>query len=124
MKPRIPCQMEVRHTETGETGVTVDDLPGIMACCAEWETPVVWDGTNVSAGTDTDKLEVIRKHEPKADYIKCGGGQGAECCIFSVGGPNGAECARHGSLRWTLIFKKEMVAQRNPPEAYPSCQKW
>lgn len=56
-----------------------------------------------------------------ADFQKCGAGQGELCCIFLVGGPAGAECARDGSLRDFLI-SKDMRAKRQPVKMFPACQ--
>jgi hypothetical protein len=104
----------------GKRGVTVDDF---MSCCTNDETPVVFDGESGFFGTATDTLTVIGPEKPEPDYDGCGGGKGADCCVFLVCGPKGFSCERHGSLRYTLIFK-EMAAKRKPVEPFPACKKF
>lgn len=58
----------------------------------------------------------------EADFKKCGAGS-AECCIFLVGGPSGAECARGSSLHATLVARAPtMRAKRAPTAEFPDCQ--
>lgn len=78
--------------------------------------------------TDTDKprdgdglMQQESSMNAVADFQKCGAGQGELCCIFLVGGPAGAECARDGSLRDFLI-SKDMRAKRQPVKMFPACQ--
>lgn len=106
----------------GRAGVTVDDLPGMLSCCSDDETPVVYDGSTGFQGTLTSTLEVIGEENAVADPVKCGAGRGAECCIFLVVGPKGFECERFGSLRNVLIFKDGMNAKRHPEKLFPFCQ--
>lgn len=58
------------------------------------------------------------------DFKKCGGGKGADCCIFLTVGEDGFCCERFSSLRGLLISKiPTMTAKRNPPVeiSYPEC---
>lgn len=118
---RITTGRKVRNTKTGALGVTVDDF---MTCCTPWETPVVYYGTDSFLGVPTEDLEDMGPENAIADYDRCGGGGGANCCIFLTMGSEGKFCCeRHASLRYHLQFKRrEMVAQRAPVSAYPDCQ--
>ena len=63
------------------------------------------------------------KIENPKDCIREGG---EDCCIFLVCGADGFECAKVGSLRETILSRKEnMNAQREPDIStpYPECQK-
>jgi hypothetical protein len=93
-----------------------------MDCCTAAETPVVFDGTSSFVGISTGDLTVLGPEAAVADFAKCGGGQGADCCKFLAVGASGLTCERFGSLRYTLFFKRDMVAQREPVEPYPHCQ--
>jgi len=118
---RIPRQMVVRNKKTGKKGVTVDDAPGILCCCSDDETPVVYEGDTAFKGTPTEDLEVIGPENAIADFKKCGAGRGKQCCIFLTGDRPG--CERFGQLRFDIIMRKEkMSAQREPIEPYPKCQ--
>ena len=114
----IPIQTLVRHIPTGKIGVVVSDF---MACCTDSEVPVVFDGTNSFAGTLEGDLKVLGPEQAIPDFKRCGGGQGARCCRFLVAGARGLECERFGHLRYMLIFKRDMTAQRDPTALYPSC---
>ncbi len=117
---RIEPQMSVRHRSTGRVGVT---CPDFMSCCADDETPVVFDGAAAFCGTLTDELEVIGLEQAVAEPGKCGAGPGSDCCLFLVVGRKGFECERFGSLRFTLQFKKKsMSARREPVRLFPLCQ--
>jgi len=119
---RIPRQIVVSNKKTGETGVTVDDLPAPSDRCSPEETPVVYSGDTVAAGTLTEDLEVIGPENAIADLKKCGA-RTDKCCIFLTVGAKGPECERFSSLRGYIIFHKEqMRAQREPTELYPKCQ--
>lgn len=116
---RIKPQMIVEDSR-GRRGVTAPDF---MACCAEWETPVVWYGESGVDGTDTDTLKVIGPENAKADLAKCGAGKGADCCIYMTASGSGFSCERFSYVRYSLIFaKSRMTAQRDPVVAYPECQ--
>lgn len=119
MTERIKPQMIVE--KGGRRGVTAPDF---MSCCLPIETPVIWSGESAFEGTDTDTLTVIGPEDAKADFHKCGAGREAQCCKFLTGGPLGACCERFSGLRYTLIFKSGMSAQREPIEPYPACQKF
>jgi hypothetical protein len=120
---RISRQMVVLNKKTGKKGVTVDDAPGMLYCCSDEETPVAYEGDTAFMGTLTKDLKVIGPENAVADLKKCGAGKGKQCCIFLSVGRNGAECERHGSLRFDIIMRKEkMSAQREPTEPYPKCQ--
>ncbi len=106
----------------GATGVLVPDLPGMLNCHEPNELGVVYDGSTASQGIDHNELEIIGSEDAVADYEKCGGGKGADCCKFLVCGSSGFDCERHGSLRWSLIFSSGMTAKREPDKPYPECQ--
>lgn len=119
---RIPRQIVVRNKQTGKTGVTVDDAPGMLSCCSNEETPVVYEGYTAFMGTPTDILEVMGSENAKADLKKCGAGT-ENCCIFLTVGRSGPECERFGQLRFDIIMRKEsMNAKREPTKLYPKCQ--
>lgn len=112
----------VVETDAGASGVTVPDF---MGCCAEWETPVVFEGRSLFEGVRTDTLKIIGPENPKPAPHKCGAGRGADCCIFLTCGAQGFECERHSYGRYQLIFRKDqMTSKRLPTEAYPQCQKF
>ncbi len=61
-----------------------------------------------------------------ADFKKCGAGT-ADCCIFLIGGANGAECARFTPFHNVLAARAAkglMRAQYAPHGSvgYPDCQ--
>lgn len=112
----------VKNRQDGRQGVTIDELPR-MSVCGPGEQLVVYEGSTYGDGTMEANLEVIGPENVRADFKKCGAGDEAECCMFLVGGPSGAECARFGTLRNTLIFRDGMTAQRHPIESFPECQK-
>lgn len=117
---RLSPQLKVRHSD-GREGITVPDLAGFMAVCTEDETPVIWAlEPSHSVGTKTELLSVIGPEAAKPVPEKCGAGRGIECCKFLLCGPDGFECGRFGSLRYTLMFR-EMNAQREPTEPFPDC---
>jgi hypothetical protein len=119
---RIPRQMVVRNKRTKRIGVTVDDAPGILSCCSDEETPVVYEGDAGFTGTPTKDLEIIGPENAIADLQKCGAGT-EKCCIFLVVDEDGPKCERFGQLRFNIIMRKEkMKAQREPRELYPKCQ--
>ena len=65
---------------------------------------------------------MTNEEEAVADFKKCGAGS-AECCIFLMGGPNGAMCARYTELHNTLVMRQAtMNAKRAPTEPFPECQ--
>jgi hypothetical protein len=123
----------VRHTPTGKVGIVVNDLPGALSVCEPDETLVCFDGrANVGEGTPTDELELVLAVEiadkPAADFEKCGGGRGAETCVFLVivgdgldGCGAGPSCARFTEDHYHLLFAS-MVARRVPLRLYPDCQ--
>lgn len=122
MTSRIKPQTVVEHG--GRRGVTVSDLPGMLSCCADWETPVVWEGESFFSGTNTDELAVVGSEDAQADFEGCGAGQGPECCVFLTVGRDGPSCERHGSMRYDIIFRVDkMTAKRQPVELYPSCKR-
>lgn len=113
----IKLQTVVKDTATGRLGVVCPDL---MGCCADNETPVVFNGETSFEGTPTQQLEIIGPENAIADPKKCGAGS-EECCIFLTCGATGFNCERHSTLRYTLMFK-EMKAKRHPAEPFPLCQ--
>ncbi|MFH1713774.1 MAG: hypothetical protein ABH876_01175 [Patescibacteria group bacterium] len=119
---RISRQTLVRNKKTGQKGVTVDDTPGMLSCCSDEETPVVYEGTTTFSGTLTRNLEVIGPENAIANLEKCGAGT-ENCCLFLTVGSKGPECERFSQLRFDLIMRKEtMKARREPTELYPKCQ--
>lgn len=115
------AQMLVKRKEDGKKGVVVDEM-GFMRVCSDEEVPVVFEGTAAYFGTDFRELELLGKEDAVADFEKCGGGKGAECCKFLAAGARGFTCERFGSLRNAIIFKKDMAAKREPTEMFPNCQ--
>lgn len=110
----------VKNKVTKKLGVVVTDPFDV---CTDNEVPVVYEGTTASVGTDSRNLESLGHENAQADPKKCGAGQGENCCIFLTAGANGFECGRFGSIRWSIIFRKErMVAQRDPVQLFPNCQ--
>ncbi len=112
-------QTVVKKIKTGEVGVVVSDHFGV---CTSNETLVVFDGDTFAIGTSTDKLEVVGPEKAVADFKRCGGGKGKECCMFLAADAGGFCCERFGSLRYSIIFKDGMTAQRHPARLYPECQ--
>ena len=110
----------VRNTDTGIIGVVVDDSFG---CCSKEEVPVVYEGVTYSSGTPLENLEDLGPENARADLKKCGAGQEEKCCIFLAIGKNGVECQRFGSLRISIILRKESTtAKREPTQLFPNCQ--
>jgi len=103
----------------GRRGVVVNDF---MSCCTTDETPVVFYGDDGFNGTPTAELKIIGPENPIPDLAKCGAGQEAKCCIFLTMGPKGTCCERHSDLRYSLIFKQDMSAKRQPVKPFPECQ--
>lgn len=118
---RLPPQTRVQHRRTDRWGVTCPDIGGMLSCCTEDETPVVWDGRDSSEGTDTRDLIDKGPENAMPDPDRCGMGQGEACCIFLAAGAKGFSCERHSSFRWSIIFKRDMHAKRHPTAPYPSC---
>jgi hypothetical protein len=112
--------MKVQNTQTGQYGHVVDD---IMGCCSEDEVPVVYDEATAFEGTDKTLLVSVPEIEPEPDLIRCGAGQGEECCIFLTVGGEGPCCERFTRLRNALL-SRNMNAKRNPPEPWPECMKF
>ncbi len=117
---RLAPQLVVRHKDTGKIGTTCPDLDGMLACCLETETPVVWEHCFAFQGTPTEKLDVLREEKATPDPDRCGAGRLADCCKFLVADGNGFHCERHGNLRHTIIFR-QMTAKREPTALYPQC---
>lgn len=67
---------------------------------------------------------MIQLPKAEADFTLCGGGQGADCCIYLVAGPDGVECGREDpALKRAVEAKRPtMTAQRMPKGPFPSCQ--
>lgn len=107
----------VLNKEGGVFGHVINDS---FSCCAGEEVLVVYDGTSSGLGTDRSLLEEAEQIKAVPDFKGCGGGRGAECCIFLTVGPKGFCCERFTPLRDSLIFKT-MVANREPTEPYPDC---
>ncbi len=118
MDDRIAPQTLVEGPD-GRRGVTCPDL---MACCPSGTTPVVWDGEDAFEGTETGTLKVLGPERAQPDARRCGAGLGQDCCIFLTLGADGFCCERFGSLRHTLMFRKEtMSAKRQPTALFPAC---
>ena len=103
-------------------GVTVDDFAPPVDVCLPDETPVVFYGSSQMHGVATRDLVIIGPDPARAGFTACGAGHGALCCKYLIAGPGGPECGRFGALRWAIIFKRDMVAQRDPTAPYPQCQ--
>lgn len=58
----------------------------------------------------------------EADFDKCGGGKGAQCCKFITVGAEGFCCERDGPMHKLLEQKKGMSARRIPILPFPACQ--
>ncbi len=114
---RIKTGHQVQLAKNGRLGMAVNDL---MSCCADFETPVVWDGEGRFNGTDTADLKDLGIPDHTPNHIKCGSGKGAECCIYLTAGAGGFSCERFSTLRHTLQFRT-MNAKRKPKEVYPDC---
>jgi hypothetical protein len=108
----------VLNATTGKKGLVVPDM---MGCCAEYEVPVLYEGSPGFCGTNKEELEDLGPENPIPDFNKCGGGKGAECCIFLTAGANGFGCERSSELRNALIFRT-MSSKRNPTALFPKCQ--
>lgn len=125
----VPFQTVVRHRPSGQLGVVIPDP---FKVCTPEETFVVWDGYDVARGVLTAELKVIGPENARADPIKCGDGQGKNCCIFlTPSWPRGDppaplyDCSRFGLLRLSLIgngVTGKIGAQRHPTQLYPGCQ--
>lgn len=111
-------QTLVKRKSDGKLGVIVPDSFG---CCDEG-VAVVFDGNSYYQETMPDNLEVIGHENAIADFKKCGGGLGEQCCIFLTADATGFTCDRFSSLRASIIFKDDMVSKRYPVEMYPNCQ--
>lgn len=110
--------MLVKHE--GKTGVVIAD---VYSCCSPDQTMVVFEGTDVGAGTSTEQLEVLGPEKAQANFEKCGAGQGARCCTFLTVDPSGACCERFSALRMTLQARAStMIAKRQPVKMFPDCQ--
>lgn len=109
----------VKHKETGEIGVVIDDSFG---CCLANEIMVVYEGTNYGHGTDEILLEDLGPEKAVADLEKCGGGQGEEACIFLAVGGDGCLCLRFTHSRDRILFQPGMNAKRHPTAMFPQCQ--
>lgn len=116
--------MLVRHKESGRVGVV---CPTSRFLQEDGPLSVVFEGdghsTTLLCMGGEKAFEVLGPENAVADLKKCGAGQGEECCIFLVGGSNGPECQRFGSLREILQFRK-MVSKRESTEPFPMCQKF
>lgn len=57
--------------------------------------------------------------------MKCGIGEGANCCAFLVVGPDGFECQQRAELDAAIRRKVKMnqiIAARLPEGRFPDCQ--
>lgn len=116
---RIKSGHVVEDKQTGRKGVTWDDKYDV---CADWETPVFWDGEQSFLGTNTETLKDLGLEQAIPDMKKCGAGLGVSCCIFLVVGSDGPECQRFKSMRFALEYKRDtMTAKRRPVAMYPDC---
>ncbi len=116
--PAFPLQTRVKRLSDGKMGTV---CPDCMNCCLDDEVPVVYDGTTGFLGTARGGLESLGPENAVPEPDKCGMGQGGDCCIFLTAGPAGFCCERFSSLRWSLVFKNGMTAQRHPAAPYPDC---
>lgn len=118
---RIEQYSVVRNTETDELGVTVTDNWGV---CSPSETPVIYEGSTASIGTDTTKLVVEGEFsESYGDLDKCGAGKGEYTCRYlGLVGALGPACLRYSSLRYEIESRDNLTAKANPKKIYPACQ--
>ncbi|MGI9295983.1 MAG: hypothetical protein ACR2PS_18525 [Pseudomonadales bacterium] len=114
----IAHQTRVKNSVTGKTGTTCPDL---MGCCGPDELAVVYDGEEGFLGTAEAELEILGPEDARPDFDQCGGGKGANCCVFLTAGPDGLCCERFSELRWSLFLNNDMTAQRKPTKPYPGC---
>ena len=116
---RIASGTRVRMRGTEQIGTASVDFDN---CCADWETPVVWDGVTYFEGVKTDLLEATGSQNAVVDD-GCGLGQEEKCCIFVVGDKRGQHCGRHNpNDHWDCIMGGTRVAKREPSEPYPNCK--
>lgn len=114
---------KVKNKTIGDVGYVVNDFVGIMSVCFDGEALVVYEGTTYGTATKEEDLEIIGTYEATPNYLKCGAGMGAECCIFLTLGTGGFQCERFSDMRDTLLFRT-MNSKRNPPEPFPDCMKF
>lgn len=115
--PAFKIGTRVRNIKDNREGVVVFDP---WACCTDEEIPVVYDNQEGFLGTLIGDLKDLGPENAVPEPDRCGAGRGADCCIFLVCGANGFECQRHGSMRYSLIFKT-MTAKRSPTAPFPKC---
>lgn len=111
----------VLNATTGKKGLVVPDF---MSTCASWEVPVLYEGTTSFCGTNKEELEDLGPENPVPSFQKCGGGKGANCCMFLVAGGK-LMCARATEMRYDIIFKASgpgWSAKRHPVSLFPKCQ--
>jgi hypothetical protein len=110
----------VKSKANGILGVICHDLPSYLRCGDPGDITVQFAGSAGTLELPPDEVEIIGEESPIPDHDKCGGGKGANCCIFLILDGDGFHCERHGELRWSLIFST-MTAKRVPGEFYPDC---
>ncbi len=118
-------QTRVKHKETGKTGV-IGPTINLLQMDGDHPLSIFWDGAIAGQSLNTcggeAAFEDLGPENAAPDPVKCGAGQGEDCCIFLTAGAKGFECERYGSLRYALIFRKEqMHARREPKDPYPGC---
>lgn len=92
--------------------------------CAAGETPICWedDPELWLSGVPAGSIKAVGSEDAVVDLQGCGVGQGADCCIFALGGLDGLECGRRGELRRTLLLQRNlMTASRAPKAIFPGC---
>lgn len=117
------AKMKVRNKTTNKEGVLLPTIY-LLTMDGDDELSVSYgDGGSATLNIEggRENFELLGPEDAIADPTKCGAGKGKACCKFLVVGSNGFECARNGSLHYTIIFK-QMTATMEPSSLYPHCQ--
>jgi hypothetical protein len=108
--------------DTDTRGVVMgDDILNLFFDDEKEVTIMMEDGT-FAPSVPLGDLIIIGPEAAKADLFECGGGKGAECCIFLTVGALGPECARRGPAYLDLVSREDMGAKRRPARIFPRCQ--
>lgn len=117
-----PNRTVVRHRQNGQVGMVSVDLSGFMSVAQPGQVPVRFEGQEWLEAVDAGQLQVVEQVQVQPDLARCGAGQGAQCCIFLTGGPDGPSCERNGSMHMALqVRRHNMTARRLPTQVWPKC---